>query len=89
MLLHIDEADGREFAAWIANGYGDLAIEQLQGLGKEAILLALQGYPPLWQRLQGYGARVGEFVDEFLQGPADDDDEPEAQQGAEAEKAAA
>ena len=66
---------------WLVEGYGIATFLQLQGFGKETLMLALQSYPPLWEPLQAFASRLDGFLGEFLQGPPpaeDVGDEPAA-----------
>lgn len=71
LLNYLNQAvHGGDFAAWLADGYGDQAYLQPRGLGNETLLAALQSYPALWQQLEPFQVeRVVRFVEEFVAGP--------------------
>jgi hypothetical protein len=76
---------GEEFADSLVTLYGQIAFEQIAGLGKETIMLGLQAIPQLWAQPAPIQPRLEIFIDEFLAWgtedgePGDDEQPPQAE----------
>lgn len=58
--------DGSQFAEGIDNTYGGAAYDMLAGLGKDKMLAFMREDQESWAQLSPFEARLGTFIDEFL-----------------------
>lgn len=82
IIAHLSDKDkdGVDFAQWLIDGYGRLTYEQIQAVGPDMLLGAMQSYAPLWQQIGGIEVRVKEFISDFMNYDElvdKDEDEPE------------
>jgi hypothetical protein len=61
---------GGAFAEKLIGWQGEIAYEFLRDMGRDALLAVISTYPPIWTTAQQIPTRFGEFIDEFLAGPA-------------------
>jgi len=65
---------GHDFAAWMADSYGDVVYQQVRQQGADKILGAVQMYAPaLYAKMQQIPERTTQFITEFLEGPGEED----------------
>lgn len=60
--------EGWEFAAWIEDGYGALAYEQVAAIGQDGLMNLLRT-SPLWAQLGPIEPRVAAFIASFIDWP--------------------
>jgi hypothetical protein len=70
MITHLNSADldGADFADWFINSReeGRITYERMKEQGKETLLFAMSGYPPIKAIMEQIPVRFGAFMDEFL-----------------------
>ncbi len=67
---------GHDFAAWLADSYGDMAYQSIRGGGQEGILSNLHRFAPeLFVKMQAAPERSALFLSQFLEGPTEEGDE--------------
>lgn len=72
--LQDPERDGRDFAAWLIDGYNQQTFDQLKGFGAEQIKPYLLNHPALAQPLAALPEGVlDQFLAEFFEGPPEDE----------------
>lgn len=88
LIAHLNNADldGADFAAWFINSReeGRITYERMKEQGKETLLFAMGGYPPIKAIMEQIPGRFGAFMDEFLdhdrlmaEGEGEDEDDGE------------
>jgi hypothetical protein len=60
---------GLELADWIESGYGDKLPLMIAQRGPEELNAAIRAFPPLWNSIHMYEAKLGPLIDEFCTWP--------------------
>lgn len=80
LIKHLnDGSTGADYAYWLYDGYGMMAITMIKNLGAEQLkAIIAQQVPELWTQLSKFGPRFDSFLEEFMNWTLESDEETDA-----------